>query len=321
MKKLMTILVVFAMCGAVMAQGVTGTSSAEVQIPLTNGKNKEYINFQTETEQGRSGLTYSVWGSKSNGYDPNRLGHVYFTVEQAALDQYNAANNTNASKVTVQFVGTYTESYTTEGWGYLNNGARVPYETVHTLEVSDYGIYLYDPKTGAKGTFVSMSSLENNSIEIDPGKSFGVYYTGTQVDTTTYEYRGEEYTLDPTRTSVTANSTDGYIGNFDKGNGTGDKVGQNKITVYKENEDGVIVSDEDWTFKKYMCLFGTNDPINNRHWEFMLQTRVDDPKVDVRPEDVNEEIPTASGQPLPGTLATLLIGGLCAKALRKKNQK
>ena len=322
MKKLMTIMVVFAMCGVAMAAKPTGTSSAQQQIPLTNGTH-DYINFQNETTQGNSGLTYTVTGSKANGYDQNRLGHVYFTVmDQEALNQYNAANNTNISKITVQFVGTHAESYITEGSEATGLLSSRPYQVEHTLNVSDYGIYLYDPQTKEVGSF--MSAMTNNAIEIDPGKSFGVYYTGTQDDTKTTGYYTSiwgdaEYNGTPTVIStknVTATSTNGYIGNFDTGNGTGAHTGQNLITVYQYN-DGVIDSVDAWTYKKYMCMFGLDDPINNRHWEFMLQTTLDDTKVIVRPEDV----PETSGQPLPGTLATLLIGGLCAGSLRKRNKK
>lgn len=323
MKKLIAMMILVALGTSVMAAGygggssaVTGTSSAKEQIPLTNGKDKDYVNFQTETTQGTSGLTYSVTGSKEN----NRLGHVYFTtMTQAKLDAYNEANNTTMSRITVQFVGTYEESYTKDysGWGY-----PTPYEMEYSLEITDYGIYMYDPKTGKMGAF--QSALENNSFDIEPGKSFGVYYKGTQVDTKTtgeYGWNGSvKYNGTPTVTSskeVTVTSTGGYIGNYDTGNGEGEHAGQNKVTIYELNEDGVVESTEGWTYKKYMCMFGANDPIDNRHWEFMLQTTLDDPKVIVRPEDV----PGVAGQPLPGTLATILISGLCMGALRKRNKK
>ena len=75
-----------------------------------------------------------------------------------------------------------------------------------------------------------------------------------------------------------------------------------------------------------MCLLKT-DTNEFDHWEFMLQTSVDDPQYNVDPHDFPgngdtfPDEPTTSGQPLPGTLATLLISGLCAGALRKRNKK
>jgi hypothetical protein len=64
----------------------------------------------------------------------------------------------------------------------------------------------------------------------------------------------------------------------------------------------------------------------------MLQTTLDNPYYPVNPNDFmggDGDVPvtdpvvdgTTTGQPLPGTLATLLIGSLCAAGLRKKNQK
>ncbi len=77
-----------------------------------------------------------------------------------------------------------------------------------------------------------------------------------------------------------------------------------------------------------MCLLETIVYDNEiTHWEFMLQTMLDNPYYNVNPEDFggngdtfnNDDAP--NGQPLPGTLATLLIGGLCAGSLRKRNKK
>ena len=308
MKKLMTILVVFALCGVAMARGgnnqnppppnggnnnsgISGTDSAAVQIPLTDGTH-EYINFTSETSQGNSGLDYTVSNSfHKSGYAENvRMGHTYFTtISQAEL----AAMNKNVDKVTVQFVGAQ--------WD--NSGTA-------TKWTGEYGIYLYDPtNTSAERTYMSVQQY-NNTFELNPGQSFGVYYA---VDTTKTVYPnwdilgwfGEEVTVTNYYTS-----TEGYIGNFDTGIKSGEHQGQNVITVYSaENPEGA----EDYTYKKFMCLM-TDANGSSRHWEFMLQTTLDDNAVVVVPD-------SPSGQPLPGTLATLLIGSLCASALRKKNQK
>ena len=296
MKKLMTILVLFALCGTAMA--VTGTSSAKEQFPLQNGENLDYINYKTNTEPGSTGLKYTVTGSINKG-DGNRMGHVYFTtMSQADLNEYNRINNTNVQKVAVQFVGAQDEYSGTTNW----------YDWKVT-EYEDYGIYL-DTANGRE--YRSVKDY-NNYFELDPGQDFGVYYKGTELE---YNDKTRRYET----INIKATSTEGYIGNYDKGIEKGPHKGENKITVYDYNEEGVIVPTDGYTYKKFMCLFPTTSA-DMIHWEFMLQTRLDDPKVSVRPEDVTEELPAASGQPLPGTLATLLIGGLCAKTLSKKNKK
>ncbi len=298
MKKLMTILVVFALCGVAMAQGVTGTSSAVAQFPLKNGEDLDYINFKTETEQGSSGLKYTVTNSIWKDLDGHRMGHVYFTtMSQEDLNAFNAANKTNVKKVAVQFVGAQPELSGT------SNDKR-------NWTVTDYGIYL-DQEDGTR-KYMSYNEY-NNYFELDPGQDFGVYYKGTELEYNKKTHRYETI-------NIMATSTEGYIGNYDKGIEKGPHKGENKITVYDYNEEGVIAPTDGYTYKKFMCLFPTTSA-DMIHWEFMLQTRLDDPKVSVRPEDVTEELPAASGQPLPGTLATLLIGGLCAKALSKKNKK
>ena len=296
MKKLMTILVIFAMCGAAMA-AVNGNSSAVDQIPLTNGKH-QYINFVDKYHQGQSALTYTVTDSTYlrpyNPYDDHNIGHVYFTTaDQKYIDNFNKINNENMTNVVVQFAGTYMDSGSND-------------------MVKDYGIYLYNPKTKTAGEYWSVSTGTNgtkNWFELNPNQTFGVYYDELQAD-------GEIKRI---------TSTSNWIGNFDKGNSE-DHPGGNDITVYDaEHPEGY----DTFTYKKFMCLLETNSNVNGAeqtHWEFMLQTKLDNPYYNVNVDDFNgngdtfaDDTPT--GQPLPGTLATLLIGSLCASALRKKNQK
>ena len=79
MKKLMTMLVSFAMCGAAVA-AVNGNSSAAEQIPLTNGKHQS-INFVDEYHQGQSALTYTVTNSQQliTGYGKHWVNSKYVT--------------------------------------------------------------------------------------------------------------------------------------------------------------------------------------------------------------------------------------------------
>ena len=145
-------------------------------------------------------------------------------------------------------------------------------------------------------------------FELNPNQTFGVYYKELQAD----------------GTIKTITTTGNWIGNYDTGNSK-QVDGANDITVYDdEHPDGY----DTYTYKKFMCLLETIVYDNEiTHWEFMLQTMLDNPYYNVNPEDFggngdtfnNDDAP--NGQPLPGTLATLLIGGLCAGSLRKRNKK
>jgi hypothetical protein len=311
MKKLMTILAVFAMCGVAMAQGVTASSSAAEQIKLTKGQ-QDYINFTENGTSGSSGLNYYVlksakpqtqyrintlWGPYTYWDDDNvhRVGQLYFqTADQSFIDNYNQANGKDMKKVVVQFAGTQIE------WG--NNDPGNDW-------IQDYGIYLCNSNGSKIGNYLSVTTGTNgdeNKFELDPNTKFGVYYKDIYGNIVT--------------------TTSNWIGNYDTGNHKTIE-GANEIIEYDaEHPDGK----ESYTYKKFMCLFETDNPARNGefiHWEFMLQTMLDDPYYNVDPHDFpgNGETFTnedgVTGQPLPGTLATLLIGGLCAAGLRKKNKK
>ena len=310
MKKLMTILVVFALCGVAKAGygDVNGYSNATKQIPLTNG-NHDYINFQTWDKQGTSYLKYTVndsqqlitgyerrygktdYSKPQYGNDGHNIGHVYFTVTatQADINAYNAEHGTNFSKAVVQFAGTYMDSGSPS-------------------MVQDYGIYLYNPTTGEKTSdyysVLNGNTGTKNVFELDPGATFGVYYKNDKNEIIT--------------------TTDNWIGNYDKGQNWD---GTNPIKVYDDKHPKGYNT---ITYKKFMCLLKTNDNSEGQektHWEFMLETMLDNPYFKVKPEDFQgngetfENNDAPSGQPLPGTLATLLIGGLCAGSLRKRNKK
>ncbi len=298
MKKLIAMIVV--LCGVVMAD-VIGSDNAIKQIPLTNGQH-DYINFVTKYTQGTSFLKYTVTDSQQliAGYrmsgkpyyanDEHNIGHVYFTntATQADVDAYNTEHGTNLTKAVVQFAGTYMDS----GKQSL---------------VTDYGIYLYNPTTGNRiSDYYSVTTGNTgteNVFELESGATFGVYYVNKNGDIIT--------------------TTDNWIGNYDKGQ----DHGKNPIKNYDdEHPDGYYTT----TYKKFMCLLNGNDNAfgqEKTHWEFMLQTMLDNPYYNVDVDDFQgngdtfQEEPTTSGQPLPGTMATLVISGLCAISLKKKNRK
>lgn len=293
MKKLMTILVVFALCGVAMASK---------PIDLSVGKDKEYGN----PAGGYTGLKYTVTESRDYGKMADETGtkytrnfaQAYFTTNTVSTD--GTAFN-EGDKITVQFLGAEKE---------LGNNGSLGYDS--RFKFQDYGIYLYDPKTETVGQFYS--AKEQNSFNLDPGQSFGVYYTDKNGD------------VIGTTGLVNNNGViRGAVGNWDDDPSHDIAVGNGNSIP---------------TLKHYMCLFegrtkheeyigwGLYDTyytdgytnlgsanFEQSHFEFMLQTTLDAAYIPI------PNTPETSGQPLPGTLATLLIGSLCAAGLRKKNQK
>ena len=287
MKKLMTILVVFALCGVAMAQ--------QRNYNLYNGKHD--YSFVT----GNKNLTYTAsnfatnttgmgWGASSSYGN----AHVYFTT-LSAEDLAKTGNTT----VAVQFLGADLDKDQKKNLDdpqrYVNNPN---YDGHDVYNVADYGIYLYDPQNpNAERTYMSVKEYKNY-FEIGAGATFGVYYED--------------------KDGRICTTTENWAGNYDNNS--------HKITIY--DEDGK--KHDATTQTRFMCLMGQQwTGYQTDHWEFMLQTTLDNPYYPVNPNDFGGDVivdnpvvdGTTSGQPLPGTLATLLIGSLCAAGLRKKNQK
>ena len=167
------------------------------------------------------------------------------------------------------------------------------------LNFKDYGIYFLDEDLNGEHTYYS---LMNNSVNVAAGREFGVYYTAD----TTYKVvnplydpnnatnGGEVVLVDSTDQTYT--TTENWVGSYDGGN--------HGTTAWFT--DGVKAT----TSSAFLCLFqgpyaeGEPAYLEWHHFEFGFATA--DP---------------VSGQPLPGTLATILISGLCAGALRKRNKK
>ena len=296
MKKLMTILVVFAMCGVAMAQGVDLQKSG--QYKYEKGK---YTLITKSSDLYKTPLTmnYERAGSHVGG-------NAYFTtMSESALTAYNNKNNTDYNKVVVQFLGTEID----DSRHYMGNVN----ENI-TGTITDYGIYLYENNYTLNDIKNNLMSVSNgNYFALDAGTKFGIYYT----DSTGREwYSTENYV-------GTWDSDQHYINYYDE---DGNKIDKNGRII---NDHGGVVNPEDgkrYSEKvdiRYTCAFMTTT--FGDHWEFMLETKLDKPYYNVDPKDFegngDVEIPSTSGQPLPGTLATLLIGGLCAGSLRKRNKK
>ncbi len=340
MKKLMTILVVFALCGVAMAQTVNPNKPVDLTMNTETKTTREYGSYWngwmpaygwhdvTTTEQvatthdylnvkedgtlGTSGLSYTVTASREygevRGYD-RQIAQGYFTVTE----------NVPAGKViAVQFLGAEPEY----GTGHSAEDSR--------FRVTDYGIYLYNPETGMKTSdYMSVTEYGNyfdSRAEVTAGTTFGVYFkdeNGNIIAST-----GDGMKMTNTGTQRHPNwelqsAENGMLGNFDDDS--------HKLKVYDAvtHERTTVETD-----KHFLCLSAGeydkgNDAFKIAHFEFMLQTTIDDPYYPVNPNDFNDDVHIddpvvngdTNGQPLPGTLATLLIGSLCASTLRKKNKK
>jgi len=249
---------------------------------------------------GNKNLTYTATGSNITGRNTSSEtkgnAHVYFTT-LSAEDLAKTGNTT----VAVQFLGVDLDDDQKKNLDnpkyYTNDPNYSGHDVYHVV---DYGIYLYDPENpNAERTYMSVKEYKNY-FEIGADATFGVYYEDADGHICT--------------------TTENYAGNYD--------TNSHKITVY---EDGQKVTKT--TDTRFMCLMGKQwAGYDTDHWEFMLQTTLDNPYYPVNPNDfTGGDVPVTdpvvngdqvpSGQPLPGTMATLLIGSLCASALRKKNQK
>ena len=168
------------------------------------------------------------------------------------------------------------------------------------LNFKDYGIYFLDEDLNGEHTYYS---LMNKSVNVEAGREFGVYYkadttyevVNPQFDPNNANNGGEVVLVDSTDQIYT--TTENWVASYDGGNHS---------TTEAWFEDGVKAT----TSNAFLCLFqgpyyeGEPAYLEWEHFEFGFATA--DP---------------VSGQPLPGTLATILISGLCAGALRKRNKK
>ena len=250
--------------------------------------------------EGKTGLSYTVTASDKYNTQKDNQGVNY--------DRYRAQTYfTTTTEVreglvlAVQFLGAEIEDGNKGSYDYWTGTYSNGYDP--DFKVQDYGIYLYDPETGEKGEWLSAKTNGNyfgKDAGITTGSTFGVYY------------------VDKDGNYIT--TTDNVVGNFDDDS--------HDLTVYdEEHPEGYTETTE----KHFLCLFNNtydSGKLNQTHWEFMLQTTLDDPYFAVNPNDFGTEVQiedpivnNPNGQPLPGTLATLLIGSLCAATLRKKNKK
>ena len=233
-----------------------------------------------------------IWHNASTGGDGSTdwdLGHVYFT----AHDDF---------RMTL-FVDT--DPNQTKGEYFINT----------ELDLKDYGIYLYnnnDPTAGIS----EFISLKNGDTIITGGMNFGVYYTadttyGTRVNPDpkygeTEEARvkyNEKYDMSEklglTGTTTGTYTTDqNWVASYD-----GAKDGNHNLEAHDAWYSDTDITSREAIFCMFQGQFFDADSPAFLEWEHVEFGFV------------------TTGQPLPGTLATILISGLCAAGLRKKSKK
>ena len=316
MKKLMTILAVFAMCGVAMAY-----EPYNLTMDKDKRGNKIDTTYSYKNGEGTTGLTYTVINSSSAGYKADKNGVNYN--RQFAQVYFTTTTDIPDNKVlAVQFLGAEVEkgnaSY--DWWGNPTNGYDPNYR------VKDYGIYLYNPETGKRTSdYLSVQKYNNyfgEDAKIKAGTSFGVYFVDKNGNyiASTGDGMKKDYSIFYGYYGDPKQAENGIVGNFDDDS--------HELKVYNKDTG---LPEPKTTDKHFLCLsageYGSDD-FRQSHWEFMLQTTLDNPYFPVNPNDFNNDVHVddpvvdgVTGQPLPGTLATLLIGGLCAGAFRKRNKK
>lgn len=173
------------------------------------------------------------------------------------------------------------------------------------LNITDYGIYLYNDNDPSKGIGESIS-LYNGYYAIKEGQNFGVYYTAdTEYYVRDAKYDPETYGIEVVRENtngVTYTTDANWVASYD-GFSEGNHIVAASEAWYSDTEmraDDAILCMFQGPFK-----YGESAFLEWQHVEFGFAEYYKEP-----------EPPT--GQPLPGAFATLIISGICAMSLRKK---
>jgi len=303
MKKVLLTVLSSVLIFSVLAQEAGSPAQATYDLRMNGDDPTTYSKafpVLTETSQIRDGkvvysgngtFDYTVFESTEreplNGVD-RQTARIYFTNNTGSAITFQIwqeiEDNTNPIEI----------SYDYESGNH---------SVTKSFTVSDYGIYLYDPETNvsdysgvsfengsfAFGDVVDPAAATNNNLSgiggkiftVEDGESFGVYYKD-----------GDNYIT----------TTGNWVGNYD--NETA-----HETTIYDEN----TAMKEITTSEPFMCLFQgdvetTDWPIERQHYEFIFVEKTPQPQ------------PPAGG-PLPGSLATMLVGGFCAAFLRKRGKK
>ena len=238
----------------------------------------------------------------------------------------------HAQKGNVQFDYSWGEAHTNQMWTYertdTNTGWKYEggtFEFTSDYVWTDFNTQL-DTRDGVPGTIVEYGyytigadgkandpvmlyrqdaeGMAENSVIFQKGDKIGIYMTlnetnGNQV-TFTSSNSGVEgaSAASPNVDTQSRGKEDQYFCLFDNRPGKG---GIGDFSHYEYFFGGLLASTEGQTYEDFI------DQVIEK----------DGGKTNITDSNGNP----VSGQPLPGTLATLLIGGLCAGSLRKRNKK
>ncbi len=199
----------------------------------------------------------------------------------------------------------FTSKYVWTDFDYrLDTRAGIPGTVV------EYGYYtigddghVSDPITlWVKGT--DEQAAIHNSVIFKQGEKIGIYMT---ID----EGKGQNVTFTSTKADIAKPNTSAAVPNVDT-----DSRGDEKqfFCLFDNRKPNTGIGN----FSHFEYHFGGLVASDGSYDEFIEQViKEDGGKTNITDSDGNP----VSGQPLPGTLATLLIGGLCAGSLRKRNKK
>ena len=260
------------------------TWNLTVDYTVTESVNRRYLELKKENGNYILNPETNKYETKwygKNGKTDYDLAHVYFT----AHDTYRMA----------LFVD-------------VDSNPTSELRINNTLNITDYGIYLYE-NNDPTGEISEYISLYKKDVVMTEGTNFGVYY----VADTHYSWKNDQFNPNNADLSKTTYAETGVV--REDTTGVRYTTAENWVGSYdgEKNNNHTIVADNAWysdtalksnsaIFCMFQGPFDAESPafLEWQHVEFGFVT---------------------TGQPLPGTLATILISGLCAAGLRKKSKK
>ncbi len=257
---------------------------------------------------------------KWNDGNPTNLYHEYTATKGGVQFEYSWGPEHQNQMWSYERIGANT------GWKYENGTFEFTSDYVWT----DFNTRL-DERKDRYGNIVKLGTIvEYGYYTIgadgqpnDPVMLYRQDAAGNEFENSVIFQKGEKIGI-----YMTLNETNGNQVTF-----TSSKSNIEGASAAVPNVDTDSRGDE----KQYFCLFDNRKPNtgigNFSHYEYYFGGLVasdgnydefieqvikeNDGKTNITDSDGNP----VSGQPLPGTLATLLIGGLCAGSLRKRNKK
>ena len=251
--------------------------------------------------------TGNDWKS-SSGRKSEEIGVVYHATNGSVQFNYSwGGDDPNPNQM-----WTYERTDKNVGWKYSGGTFEFTSKYVWT----DFNTQL-DKRSGVPGTIVEYGyynidaeghasdpvalyikdaeGMKENSVIFQQGDKIGVYLKIKENNGNTVTFTSSE--TDIANTSAASPNVD-----------TNSRGKENQYFCLFDNREG---HDGIGNFSHYEYFFGGLVASDGSYGEFIDQ---------VNKENDGKTNVTVNGQPLPGTLATLLIGGLCAGALRKRKK-